>query len=187
MIEKRLALPAVAAAFVGASIGARLSLRMPERMTLIILLCILPFVAFLVLNKNLLRDRSPEEEQITGRTYVTAAASAFLVGIYDGLYGPGTGTFLIVLLNVWSRLGLKSANGQAKAINLATNLSSLIVFLMHGTVLIPLGLSAAVCNMIGAYLGAGLALKQGSKAIRPVLLLVLVLLFVKIISQLLVQ
>ena len=123
MIEKRLALPAVAAAFVGASIGARLSLRMPERMTLIILLCILPFVAFLVLNKNLLRDRSPEEEQITGRTYVTAAASAFLVGIYDGLYGPGTGTFLIVLLNVWSRLGLKSANGQAKAINLATNLS----------------------------------------------------------------
>ena len=157
MIEKRLALPAVAAAF----------------------------VAFLVLNKNLLRDRSPGEEHITGRTYVTAAASAFLVGIYDGLYGPGTGTFLIVLLNVWSRLGLKSANGQAKAINLATNLSSLIVFLMHGTVLIPLGLSAAVCNMIGAYLGAGLALKQGSKAIRPVLLLVLVLLFVKIISQLL--
>ena len=68
---------------------------------------------------------------------------------------------------------------------MATNLSSLIVFLMHGTVLIPLGLSAAVCNMIGAYLGAGLALKQGSKAIRPVLLLVLVLLFVKIISQLL--
>ena len=174
MIEKRLALPAVAAAFVGASIGARL-------------LVILPFVAFLVLNKKLLRDRSPEEEQITGRTYATAAASAFLVGIYDGLYGPGTGTFLIVLLNVWSRLGLKSANGQAKAINLATNLSSLIVFLMHGTVLIPLGLSAAVCNMIGAYLGAGLALKQGSKAIRPVLLLVLVLLFVKIISQLLGQ
>ena len=187
MIEKCLALPAVAAAFVGASIGARLSLRMPERMTLIILLVILPFVAFLVLNKKLLRDRSPEEEQITGRTYATAAASAFLVGIYDGLYGPGTGTFLIVLLNVWSRLGLKSANGQAKAINLATNLSSLIVFLMHGTVLIPLGLSAAVCNMIGAYLGAGLALKQGSKAIRPVLLLVLVLLFVKIISQLLGQ
>ena len=58
---------------------------------------------------------------------------------------------------------------------------------MHGTVLIPLGVSAAVCNMIGAYLGAGLALKQGSKAIRPVLLLVLVLLFVKIISQLLGQ
>ncbi len=66
MIEKRLALPAVAAAFVGASIGARLSLRMPERMTLIILLVILPFVAFLVLNKKLLRDRARRKSRLRG-------------------------------------------------------------------------------------------------------------------------
>ena len=79
-------------------------------------------------------------------------------------------------------MDMRSANAQAKIINLTTNITSLIIFLMNGQAVILLGLAAAVCNMAGNYVGAGLALKQGSKVTRPVIVLVLALLFLKILG-----
>ena len=67
-------------------------------------------------------------------------------------------------------------------INLTTNLTSLSIFLMNGQVLFPLGIAAAVCNMAGGYLGAGLAMSKGSKITRPVIFIVLILLFLKILG-----
>lgn len=58
--------------------------------------------------------------------------SAFLIGGYDGFYGPGTGTFLIIAFTIFAKLSIKTANAQAKVINLTTNITSLIVFLLNG-------------------------------------------------------
>lgn len=185
LIDWELAIPTVLAAIAGSAAGARLSLRMNERVMLMILLAVLPIVAFTVLNKHVLRDIGKENEVITSGTYIAATLSALVVGVYDGLYGPGTGTFLIVLLSVCARLSMATANGQTKAINLTTNLTSLAIFLMNGTVLIPLGAAAAVCNMIGAYIGSGMVMSRGSRIVRPILLIVLALLFFKIITELL--
>jgi uncharacterized membrane protein YfcA len=76
---------------------------------------------------------------------------------------------------------MTSANAQAKVINLTTNLTSLTIFLLNGQVIFLLGIAAAVCNMIGGYLGAGLALSKGSRITRPVIILVLGLLLMKIL------
>ena len=76
-----------------------------------------------------------------------------------------------------------TANAQAKVINLTTNLTALAVFLRGGTVLAPLGLAAAGCNMLGNYLGSGLAMSKGAKITRPIILGVLALLLVKILSE----
>ena len=115
------------------------------------------------------------------KAYITATLAAFFVGGYDGFYGPGTGTFLIIAFTVFAGLSMRSANGQAKVINLTTNITSLTIFLLNGQVLIPIGLAACVCNMLGGYLGACMALKNGSKIVKPTILLVLGLLFLKII------
>ena len=72
---------------------------------------------------------------------------------------------------------MRTANAQAKVINLTTNLTSLTIFLVNGQALLPLGLAAAVCNMAGNYVGAGLAMTKGSRITRPVIILVLALLF----------
>lgn len=80
---------------------------------------------------------------------------------------------------------MATANGQTKAINLTSNLTSLVIFLMNGTVLIPLGAAAALCNMLGAYIGSGMVMEKGSKIVRPIMLAVLVLLFLKVVSELL--
>ena len=64
---------------------------------------------------------------------------AFVVGIYDGIYGPGTGTFLMLLFTAFCHLSLNDAAGNTKAINLTTNISALAVFLFNGAAYIPLG------------------------------------------------
>ena len=76
-----------------------------------------------------------------------------------------------------------AANAQAKVINLTTNITSLVVFLLNGTVLIPLGLAAAACNMLGNYIGSGLVLSKGTKIVRPIILVVLALLLIKILTE----
>ena len=170
----------VAAAIMGASIGARLSLSIDEQVILYMMIFVLPVCAFVVLNRKLFRDE-PGEEAVTTRTYIVVLLSALVIGTYDGLYGPGTGTFLIIAFSVFGKMSVGKANTQAKVINLTTNITSLIVFLLNGQVLLPLGLAAAVLNMAGNYLGAGLALKKGSRIVRVSILTVLVLLLVKLL------
>ena len=102
--------------------------------------------------------------------------------MYDGFYGPGTGTFLIVAFTVFAGLGIPSANAQAKVINLTTNITSLTIFLINGQVVFLLGAAAAVCNMAGNYVGSGLAMTKGSRITKPVILLVLALLFLKVLG-----
>ena len=180
-ISLKLAVPSVLAAILGSSIGANLSLRISEEALTWILMALLPISAIFVLNKKLFSDKGKESVDLDRKTYVTATLAAFFVGGYDGFYGPGTGTFLIIAFTVFAGLSMRSANGQAKVINLTTNITSLTIFLLNGQVLIPIGLAACVCNMLGGYLGACLALKNGSRIVKPTILLVLALLFVKII------
>ena len=84
---------------------------------------------------------------------------------------------------MFAHFSVGAANAQAKAINLTINITSLVVFLLNGTVLLPLGLAGAVCNMLGNYLGAGLVMSKGSRIVRPLILLVLALLLVKLITE----
>ena len=134
------------------------------------------------MNKKIFNDKGNDHVTLDKRTYITATASALIIGIYDGFYGPGTGTFLIIAFTVFAKLDLKMANAQAKVINLTTNVTALAVFLINGQVLIPLGLTAAVCNMAGGYIGAGLAMKNGSKIVKPSILFVLFLLALKVLG-----
>ena len=184
LINLRLAVPAVIAAFLGSSLGSRISLMVPDKVITMTLFVILPVVSFLVMNRKLFRDNPEKELVLNHRLYLTATISAFVVGIYDGFYGPGTGTFLIIAFTVFAKLDVKTANAQAKIINLTTNLSALAVFLASGKVIIPLGLAAMACNMLGGYIGSGMVLKNGSKIVKPCIILVLVLLLIKIITEL---
>ena len=183
LVRWKLALPGVAAAMLGSALGSRLSLMADERLIRGLLLAVLPVAAFLVLNRRLFPDRGQDEEVSPRRTLLVCLISALVIGFYDGFYGPGTGTFLIVAFTVFAKLSVGTANAQAKVINLTTNLTALAVFLRGGTVLAPLGLAAAGCNMLGNYLGSGLAMSKGAKITRPIILGVLALLLVKILSE----
>ena len=180
LINLKLALPAAAAAFAGSALGARFSLLVSEEVMKYILFAVLPVAAFFVLNRHLFQDRGGEAVA-DRRTLIVCVLSALVIGAYDGFYGPGTGTFLIIAFTVFARMSVSAANAQAKVINLTSNITSLAVFLLNGQVVFLLGLAGALCNMAGNYVGSGLALTRGAKIVRPVILAVLLLLFLKII------
>ena len=179
LVNLRLAIPSAGAALAGAALGARLSLLVDEGIMKWVLLGVLPLTALVVLNPRLFPDREDGRAEATPRTLAVCIACAFLIGSYDGFYGPGTGTFLIIAFTALAGMGVKAANAQAKVINLSSNIASLTVFLLNGQVLIPLGLAGAASSMLGNWVGSGLALKRGGRIVRPVVLLVLGLLLVK--------
>lgn len=182
LVNFKLVIPAVIAAIIGSSIGANLSLLVSEDVMLYVMIGILPVCTFLVLNKKLFHDNENDEIILSKRTYITATAAALIVGMYDGFYGPGTGTFLIIAFTIFAKLSIKTANAQAKVINLTSNVTSLIIFLLNGEVILSIGLAAAACNMVGGYIGAGLVMKNGAKIVKPSIILVLILLALKILG-----
>lgn len=182
LVNFKLAIPSVIFAILGSSIGAHISMRVDEKVMLYVLIVILPLSAYLVLNKKLFNDNGSDIVKLDRRTYITASVAAFVIGCYDGFYGPGTGTFLIIAFTIFAKLSIKMANGQAKVINLTTNITSLIIFLLNGQVVILLGLAAAACNMVGGYIGAGLVMTNGSKIVRPSIIFVLFLLALKVLG-----
>lgn len=181
LIRWRMALPSALAGLAGSWCGAHLSLLVDSDILTKVLYVVLPVSAVLVLRKDSLRD-TPAEGLSPERTALIAAAVSLIIGVYDGFYGPGTGTFLILAFSLFAGMDVRSSNGQCKAVNLTTNVTSLIVFLRSGQAVIVLGLAAAACNMLGGWLGAGLALQAGSKITKPIILLVLVLLLLHIIG-----
>ena len=182
LVNWKIAIPTVISAILGSSLGANLSMSMEERIMQNVLFVVLPVVAFVVMNPKLFRDKAEGQLVINTRLWTAVISSAFLIGIYDGFYGPGTGTFLIIAFTIFAKMDMRSANAQAKVINLTTNLTSLAIFLINGQAILLLGLAAAACNMAGNYVGSSLALKQSSKVTRPVIILVLVLLFLKVLG-----
>lgn len=184
LVDFRLAVPSVAAGIVGSSLGANLSLLIDEKIMMYLMIIILPVCAFLVLNKNMFSDRGRKRELSRKQMYLISVSAALILGVYDGFYGPGTGTFLIIAFTVFAGMDIRQANGQTKVINLTTNITALAVFLINGQVMLLLGIAAAAFNMLGGYIGAGLMIEKGAKIVRPSIILVLILLLIKVVTGL---
>ncbi len=181
LINWKMALPSVIAAVAGSFCGAHLSLLVDQEVLTKVLYVVLPLTALLVLRKDVLKD-SAQASAMNRRTAMIAAAVSLVIGVYDGFYGPGTGTFLIIAFSLFAKMDVRTANGQCKAVNLTTNVTSLVVFLHSGQAVITLGLAAAACNMIGGWIGAGMSIRAGTKITRPIILGVLFLLLLRVIG-----
>lgn len=182
-IVLRLAIPAVVGALAGSAVGARLALLTPDGVFQVLLIVALPIVAFFVLRKRTLDV--PKDASISPRRQIAVVAGvSVLVGGYDGFYGPGTGTFMLIAFTALAKLPVKDASGEVRVANLASNVAALATFLSSGVVWIELGLIAAMFSILGNYIGSGLVMKDGSKVVRPIIVVVLAILFVKVVWDL---
>lgn len=166
---------------IGSAVGSNLALLIPDYVITGLMLVVLPVVAFFVLRKKSLEADNKKAPRTAKQILLITCAVALLIGCYDGLYGPGTGTFLILLLTGVARMQLREASAFTKVLNLTSNASALIVFVLHGAPLYTLGIPAALCGIAGNYLGSGLVVKDGTKIVRPIILVVLALLFIKVL------
>ena len=186
-VQLRVALVAAVTALVGSVIGTRVALLIPEDILKILMLVALPVVAVvLTVKKDFGREGSTPAKAYSSRYEAAAAALiGLLIGCYDGLVGPGTGTFMIMAFTVALSMDLITASGCAKIGNLASNVASAVIFILNGKVFWALAVPAALCNAIGGYCGARYAIRGGSGKIRGMIFLVLGLMFVKMLWDLL--
>lgn len=177
-----LAVPSIVLAMIGSHLGTRLQLAVDERYLKLVLIFVLPAIAAILLRKKELPEEWKPLNKWLRRMIIWSAS--LVIGIYDGFYGPGTGTFLLLTFCYLGKIDVRTASGNVKLVNLSSNVGALATSLAAGKVMIPLGLTAAVFSVAGQYLGAGLAMKNGSRIVRPVILLVILLLTGKVLLEL---
>lgn len=170
-------------ALIGSGIGAHIALLISDRIFKIIMLVILPLTAVYILKARTLEtSRPPFSDK---KTTAISMGIALVIGVYDGFYGPGTGTFLLLLLSGMAHMPLSAANGISKVINVTTNFTALYVFVVNGKIIFLLGLVAGCFSILGNYIGTRFFESKGAKSVKPLMMLVLAIFFIKVLFELL--
>lgn len=172
-------------AVLGAFLGARLNLIMPERLLEVVMIVLLPIVTVIILAKPSFGAENRVHTLTRARRIMSALFIGLGIGAYQGFYGAGSGTFFMLGFALLCRLDLTTASGNTKFVAFCANLASASTFALSGAVVWPAVVLATVFNVLGSYLGAGLAMKRGAKLIRPMFLLVLALLFARLLTTIL--
>lgn len=171
--------PAVAAALGGSYAGSRLAIGMDARTFSLIMLIATPVVAALVFFK---KDYSGHREKVKSKAVYVLLGILIgaVVGFYDGFYGPGAGMFMQFGFIMIAGLEVKKACGNARIVNWASNLAALVNFVRFGVVVYEVAVVCALFSIAGNFVGSRLAIKKDVKVVRPAMLVVTGLLFVKI-------
>ncbi|MFB4353131.1 TSUP family transporter [Microbacterium sp. LS_15] len=170
-----MALIALAGSFGGAAVATVLPAAAFKPIIVVALLAVALFTAFRP------QMGAATKLRFSGhRHHIMAGLAGLVIGFYDGLIGPGTGTFLVISLVALLGYDFLQASAKAKIVNLATNTGALLLFIPHGAVLWLLGGILAIANVAGSYLGSRMAISRGAMFIRVVFLLVVVALIAKL-------
>lgn len=211
VVNLPIAIVTAIAAMAGSALSTNLMIRIPENVLHIVVLLLLPLAAVAALGKRRGRkeDCRQHEPAVTAdaetggtqgdgreqdakrkkslpdmRTFLISLPIGFLIGMYDGLVGPATGTFLIIAFTAILGFGTVEAGGIGKVVNLCSNYASLTILLAAGKVAFGIAVPAAIFCCLGHFIGAGIALRDGEKVIRPLMLVVICLLGVTLLAQL---
>ncbi|WMX43705.1 TSUP family transporter [Streptomyces roseicoloratus] len=180
-LDRSVALPAALLAVPAAGVGALSASSLPASWFRPVIMALLIAVALFVVFRPQFGSVVEDADSVSRRRRLLAVAFAGCgIGFYDGVFGPGTGTFLIMIFTSMLALEFLQSSALAKVVNVGTNLGALAVFAYQGQVLWLLGAAMAVCNIAGATLGARTALKRGSGFVRVVLLVVVSVLVLKL-------
>lgn len=185
-IRMKPALLAAAGALIGSSIGTQIALHINAEAFRILLLIALPVVALLITLKKDFGNDTASDTPIaeTTKDRITCFLIGIGIGCYDGMIGPGTGTFMIMAFTMFVGMDLLTSSGCAKVGNLASNIASAVLWITNGQVMFSLVIPAAACSMLGSYLGSQYAIRGGSQKVRGMIYVVLALLFAKFFFEL---
>ena len=178
VVQPRQHLATIAMVFVGATAGTAAVGYAPKQALQLLLPPLLVLIA-------LYFAFAPRLSEVERHPRLPASAFRYglapVIGFYDGIFGPGTGSFFMLALVTLSGLGLVAATGRTKLYNFTSNVAALMVFIVSGKILWTVGLIMGLGQVIGAQLGASLAIRNGAKIIRPLLVVVCVGMAIKLL------
>lgn len=178
-VDLRRQLPTAALACLGGAIGAVLATFLPGEWLRAGMPFLLIAIAIYFAFKPNMNDVD-KAQRITPLLFGLTVVP--LVGFYDGVFGPGTGSFYMLAFVALAGYGVLKATAHTKLLNFASNLGGFAVFAFAGAMVWKVGLLMGVCQILGARLGAGLAMRNGAKLIRPLLILVCVAMAIRLLA-----
>lgn len=165
---------------IGSNIGARILLLLDPSFLQKMVVCVIPFVAVFLIIKKDFGDENRFDEIPAKKTWIVSVLLGMCLGLYDGVIGPGTGTFAVMVFAMVLKFDLKTSSGNAKLLNLCTGVGSVIHYLTTDIIIWPIVLVTAAANMLGNYLGSSMAIKKESSFIRVVMVIVVIILLIKL-------
>jgi uncharacterized membrane protein YfcA len=181
--DKKLMLYLFPVSLIGSMIGAKTVLFVPQEVLKILVIVMMALIfIYTLLNKKFGHDT--KFKGFTPFTLGLGIPLTFLIGFYDGFFGPGTGSFFVFLMVLLFGYDFVIAAGNGRILNLASNIAALAVFISEGQVIFLTGLTMGIAMIAGATLGARMAVKTGVRYVRPLFLIVSVSLITKMIYEL---
>lgn len=173
-------LPMALMAVIGSAIGALLATIIPGDVLKAIMPFLLAAIGLYFAFKPSLNDQDSHRRMtpfLFGLTFVP------LIGFYDGVFGPGAGSFFMLSFVLMAGFGVLKATAHTKLLNFGSNLGAFIVFVFSGAILWKLGLMMGLCQFLGAQVGSRLAMRNGAKIIKPLLVFTCLALAIKLIAD----
>ena len=179
LIDMKTALFVGAVTFACSTCGAQIVLHLPERPLKIMILASMPAVAALIFFQKNYPEINRTSEITGWKRTGLCLLSGIMMGLYDGILGPGSGTVVMILFTKLLKYDLITASGNTKVILLASTLAASVSYILAGKVIWTVAIPVSVFGMLGGYVGAGMAIKKGTKFIRPMMLGIAALLVIK--------
>jgi len=171
----------VPAALIGSYIGAKAILYLDKDTVGQIIVFMMPLgLLFSFLPK---KDTNTKVENSKFKKVLLFPIIAFIIGFYDGFFGPGTGSLLIIALHYIMGLSLVASSATSKIFNLASNVGAFIAFFLAGKMLFALGIPMVIASIVGNYIGSHMTITRGDSFIKPVLFGMIFILFSTLIYK----
>lgn len=179
-VDLRKQLPWAALSFAGGALGALLATVLPGDILRIFLPFLLVAIALYFAFKPNMDDVDRAERV---RPFLFGVTVVPVIGFYDGLFGPGTGSFFMLAFVTLAGYGVLKATAHTKLLNFASNFGGFVAFALVGAVYWKIGLMMGVAQFLGARLGAHMAMRKGAKLIKPLLVCTCVALAIKLLMD----
>lgn len=180
-IELKLVWRLAIIALLGSALGAQLVLGFKDQDAFRLIIAGLVILVGILVVTNKRMGLENHYEGLTPRTLIIGGLGSLVIGMYDGFFGPGTGTFLMFLFVRYLKFDFVVGSGNARFINFITNLGAFITFLISGKMVWMIGLPMGVANALGATLGARLAILKGSTFVKVIYLLIVLLVVARLL------
>ena len=170
LLDVKSALPAALAAAVGSYISTQIMLLLNDDAKNVIIITAMCFVISLTLfsgkAKIYLYDKKRLELSI--KNLLLCLCIGFILGLYDGFFGPGGGTIAIMIFALIMKYDMRVGGGNGKLIIVVSNFTSMITYILHGDIIYAIAIPCSIANIIGSYIGASLATKKGTGFVKYV-------------------
>ena len=181
VLDGKFAVLTAVAAMTASAIATQLVLYLDGEVVRKIVLVMLPIAAVLILLPKKKGQGNIIKQVVNRKNILLVIVAGLLLGTYDGMFGPGGGTIAIMIFSLLLHYDLRVASANSKVGIIASNYMALVGYLTTGNIVFQIAIPATICNMLGNYVGAGLAIKNGEKLIRPLMLLIVAGLIIKIL------